>query len=93
MAEKYEQHPNLSKKQILEEVNYISCDLLLNVISEFNTLAFFYPYPGNILKGFFFFFFFFFFFSFFFFFFFFFYLFTSFSFLSLYIYNKSCMIN
>ncbi|ORY73489.1 hypothetical protein LY90DRAFT_666578, partial [Neocallimastix californiae] len=45
MAEKYEQHPNLSKKQILEEVNYISCDLLLNVISEFNTLAFFYPYP------------------------------------------------
>jgi len=60
MAEKYEQHPNLSKKQILEEVNYISCDLLLNVISEFNTLAFFYPYPGNILKGFFFFFFFFF---------------------------------
>jgi len=45
IAEKYDQHPNMSKKQILEEVSYISCDLLLNVISEFNMLAFFYPYP------------------------------------------------
>jgi len=33
---------------MLEGVNYISCDLYLNVISEFNILAFFYPsYPGK----------------------------------------------
>ncbi|OUM68674.1 hypothetical protein PIROE2DRAFT_3516 [Piromyces sp. E2] len=47
ISNKYSQQIDIPKKILLEEVSYVNCNLMLNVISEFNMLAFFYPYPEN----------------------------------------------
>lgn len=51
IANKYDQQINISNKQLFENVNYFSCNLMLNVICEFNMLAFFYPSQAFFKRG------------------------------------------